>query len=428
MKLRTKYIGFVSLLHAVALVLSYFIFRENKILFIISEVFIIISMVIAWQLYKQLIQPLKLLTQGTEAIRDKDFTVKFLPTGTYEMDKLIQVYNQMIDELRTERTKREQQHLFLEKLINTSPTGILILDYDENIQQVNPKALQLLELEEKDLLRKSLPELIHPVIGQLTRLQSGTAKVFTVNGGITYKLQKSHFIDRGFPRHFVMIEEITAEILQAEKKTYGKVIRMMAHEVNNTIGPVNSILQVALRAGGHSEELANALEVARERNNNLNTFMRNFADLVRIAMPEKKSLDLIRLLYKTTGLMQLREGSKKIDFNFELHDDNMFINADGGQMEQALINIVKNAIEAIDDTGTITLITRVEPKQLIIRDTGKGIDKDNEAFLFSPFYSTKKDGQGVGLTIIREILSNHNFQFSLHTTPGGSTEFRIVLE
>src|ERR1035438_4537596 len=242
MKLRTKYILFVAVLHLVALVLSYFIFLENKILFIISEVFIIISIIISWQLYNELIQPLNLLMQGTDAIKDRDFNVKFLSTGKYEMDRLIQVYNRMMDELRMERTKQEQQHLFLEKLIHTSPTGILILDFDENIQQVNPKALQLLGVEEKEVLKKSVYELSHPIMQQIKQLQSGHAKTFTMNGAVSYKLQKSHFIDRGFPRHFVMIEELTAEILEAEKKSYGKVIRMMAHEVNNTIGPVNSIL------------------------------------------------------------------------------------------------------------------------------------------------------------------------------------------
>src|SRR5260221_9760246 len=106
MKLRTKYIVFVAALHLVALVLSYFIFRENKILFIVSEVFIIISIILSWQLYRELIQPLKLLVRGTDAIRDRDFNIKFLSTGKYEMDQLISVYNQMIDELRIERTKQ----------------------------------------------------------------------------------------------------------------------------------------------------------------------------------------------------------------------------------------------------------------------------------------------------------------------------------
>ena len=222
MKLRTKYILFVAVLHIVALVLSYFVFFENKILFIASEIFIIISIIISWQLYNELIQPLKLLMQGTDAIKDRDFNIKFLATGKFEMDQLINVYNQMIDELRLERTKQEQQHFFLEKLIYTSPTGILILDYDEKIKQANPKGLQLLEIHEKDLIGKSLDESTHPVILKIKKLSPGEAQTITLNGAITYKLQKSHFIDRGFARQFVMIEELTAEILAAEKKAYGK--------------------------------------------------------------------------------------------------------------------------------------------------------------------------------------------------------------
>lgn len=428
MKLQTKYIVFVAILHLTALVLSYFIFRENKILFIISEVFIIISIVMAWQLYKELIQPLQLLLRGTDAIKDRDFNVKFLSTGKYEMDQLIQVYNQMMDELRTERTRQEQQYLFLEKLIYTSPTGILILDYDDNIHQANPKALQLLGAEENEIIRKSVHELSFPIIQQLKLLPSGHAKTFTMNGAVTYKLQKSHFIDRGFPRHFVMMEELTAEILEAEKKTYGKVIRMMAHEVNNTIGPVNSILQFTLQSQQHSEALTNALQIAIERNNNLNSFMRNFADLVRIPVPVKKSIDLTRLLHNTTNLMQLRAGEKKINFLHEHPSHALMIVADIQQIEQALINIIKNAMEAIDEEGVITIITHADPKQLIIRDTGNGISPEFEEYLFSPFYSTKKDGQGVGLVLIREILANHGYSYTLKTVAPGSTEFSIIFE
>ncbi len=428
MKLRTKYILLVAILHIVALTLSYFIFDTNKIFFIVSEVIIIISIVISWQLYNELIQPIKLLVEGADAIKDRDFNVKFLKTGKYEMDELIQVYNQMMDELRIERTKQEEQHLFLEKLINTSPTGILILDFNDHIQQVNPSALQLLGVEEKEVLKKSVNELTHPIMLQVDQLKSGHSKMFTMNGAVSYKLQKSHFIDRGFPRHFVMIEELTAEILEAEKKSYGKVIRMMAHEVNNTIGPVNSIMQFTLQAQQHSNELANAIQVAIDRNNNLNVFMRNFADLVRLPMPVKRAVHIIPLLQNVTDLMQVRAGEKKVHFNYEQDNEPFVIDADIQQMEQALINIVKNAVEAIDAEGTITILTGANPKHLIIRDTGKGISPGFEDHLFSPFYSTKKDGQGVGLTLIREILTNHGFDFSLKTITPGVTEFRINFE
>jgi len=430
MKLRTKYLLFVIILHLVTLVLSFFIFRDDKLIFIASEALIIISVLISWRLYYELIQPLKMLMQGADAIADKDFNVKFVSTGKYEMDKLIGIYNRMIDELRTERTKQEQQHFFLEKLIYTSPIGILILDYEENIQQVNPRALSLLNTEEQAIIKKSIYELSHPVLKHIQLLKPGEAKTITFNGIVTYKLQKSHFIDRGFPRHFIMIEELTAEILAAEKKAYGKVIRMMAHEVNNTIGAVNSILQSAHTSNDIWKQeknfsLHSALKVAIDRNQNLNLFMRNFADLVRLPEPNKKNIDLHKIIHAVTRLMEMRAGNKGIEFHFNLADSPFNIIADEQQMEQVLINIVKNAMEAIEEKGNISFLTNHTTRQLIIVDSGKGIHPSLAEQLFSPFFSTKKDGQGIGLALIKEVLINHGFEFSLKTPVPGRTEFVI---
>jgi two-component system, NtrC family, nitrogen regulation sensor histidine kinase NtrY len=430
MRLRTKYILFVVILHLIALVLSWFIFKNDEVLFIASEIFILISILIAFQLYKQLLQPLQLLMRGAEAIKDRDFNVKFVATGTYEMDQLINVYNHMIDELRNERIRQEQQHLFLEKLIHTSPTGILILDYDERIHEANPKALKLLEIEEKAVIGKSIDEVMHPVLQQIKQLASGESKTITYNGVNTYKLQKSHFIDRGFARHFVMIEELTAEILAAEKKAYGKVIRMMAHEVNNTIGPVNSIINSALRTDklwkeAEAETLQNALQVAFERNNNLNLFMRNFAEVVRLPEPVKKNIDLHTLIRSIAQLMEMKAGEKQVQFLYNLSEKPFTICADQQQLEQVIINIIKNAIEAIEDSGIISFETNTSTKRLVITDSGKGISQHNVDQLFSPFFSTKKDGQGIGLTLVKEILLNHGFEFSLQTVEPGKTKFEI---
>ncbi|HTE12850.1 MAG TPA: ATP-binding protein [Chitinophagaceae bacterium] len=428
MKLRTKYILFVVIIHLVTLVLTFFIFRDNKIFFIASEVLIIFSIFLSWGLYNQLIHPLKTLLQGADAIRDRDFNIKFLPTGKYEMDQLINVYNAMMDQLRTERTQQEQQHFFLEKLIYTSPTGIVILDYDQNVQQLNPKALQLLGMEEKDILRKSVHELPGAVLREISKLQSGESKTINLNGAETYKLQKSHFIDRGFARYFIMIEDVTPEILAAEKKAYGKVIRMMAHEVNNTIGPVNSILQSTLQAQQNNATINNALQVAMDRNNSLNIFMRNFADLVRLPVPVKKAIDLHQMIQQLSQLMAVKAGEKKINFQFNLHAYPVLIAADAQQMELVLINIVKNAIEAIEEQGTVSFITRLQPAQLIIRDSGKGITYAAADQLFTPFFSTKPDGQGIGLTLVKEILVEHGFSFSLKTSATGTTDFLINFE
>ena len=427
MKLRNKYILFVALLHIIVLVLSWFIFTENKIIFLIAEAGLLISLSIAWQLYNELIRPLQLLLQGTDAIRDKDFSVKLVPTGKPELDQLIGVYNKMMDELRTERTQQKMQHVFLEKLIHSSPTGILILDYDQHIRQANPKALELLQLEAHHVLQAPFVGLMHPVAQQIVQLKSGQSKTIQL-GAATYKLQKSHFIDQGFPRHFILIEDLTAEVLAAEKKTYGTVIRMMAHEVNNTIGPVNSIIQSVLGSQQHAPVLADAMQVAIERNQHLNQFMRNFASLVQLPLPVRRPVDLHVLLRHVARLLQFGAGEKQIEILYELNTRSLTIPADGQQMEQVLINILKNSLEAMGPEGTITLVTQAHPKQLIIRDTGAGISPETGDQLFSPFYSTKKDGQGIGLALIREILTNHGFSFSLKTVAPGRTEFSIGFE
>jgi len=430
MKLRIKYLLFIVILHLVTLVLSFFIFKDNKLIFIASEFLILISAGISWQLYYELIQPLKMLVDGADAIEDKDFNVKFVSTGKYEMDKLIDVYNRMIDELRTERTKQEEQHFFLEKLIYTSPIGILILDYEENIQQANPRALTLVQMSADFLKRNSIYEISHPVFREIQQLKPGQAKTILYNGVATYKLQKSHFIDRGFARHFIMIEELTAEILAAEKQAYGKVIRMMAHEVNNTIGAVNSILQSVHGSGvilkeGKNSTIHDALKVAIDRNQNLNVFMRNFADLVRLPDPNKKNIDLHKIIRSVAQLMETRARAKGISFAIQFSNDVFYVLADEQQMEQVLINIIKNAIEAIDQDGLISFTTNHFTRQLIITDTGKGIPESMNGQLFSPFFSTKKDGQGIGLTLIKEILMNHGFDFSLKTIDAKRTEFVI---
>lgn len=429
MKLRTKYLLFVVILHLVTLVLTYFIFQENKILFLVAEVFIIISIIIAWNLYRQLIQPLKTLTAGLDAIRDQDFNIKFSATGKYEVDQLIDVYNQMIDQLRSERTLQEQQHFFLEKLIFTSPTGIIVLDYNDQIQQINPKALQILAVNEQELINQTIHLQSNSLLKQLAALKSGEAKTVKYTGATTYKIQKSHFIDRGFSRHFIMIEELTAELLAAEKNVYGKVIRMMAHEVNNTIGPVNSIIQSTLKTPellvDKNSMLNDALQIALDRNQNLNLFVRNFADLVKLPEPNKKPLELNSFIKSVCKLMEIQAKEKEIKLIVESFDNLFYILADEQQMEQALINIVKNAIEAIGSQGIITFKLDAAAKELTITDTGTGITPQQSEQLFTPFFSTKKDGQGIGLTLVREILTNHGFSFSLKTVQLNCTVFTV---
>lgn len=430
MTLRTKFILFIAVIHLLLIALSFYIFRSNQVFFIVSEIFILLSLFLSRRLYFELIAPLQLLFTGIDAIQDKDFNVKFLKTGKLEMDRLIEVYNTMIDQLREERTRQEQQHYFLDKLIQTSPSGILILDFDHHIFRLNPRAIELLGVDEHQVIGKSLDSFDHPVFKALAMLKTGESKTISPNGIQIYKCQKSHFIDRGFAHHFVLIEELTTEILTAEKKAYGKIIRMMAHEVNNSVGAVNSILNTLLKFHFPEPEVQHSLEVAFQRNEHLNQFMKKFADLVRLAPAQKQKLDVNDLVNNVAQLMQFKAREAGIEFQFEWSPSPVWISVDVHQLEQVLINIIKNAIESIvqkndPDRRYIKFITRLEPKQLIVEDNGMGITRESESQLFSPFFTTKRDGQGIGLTVIREILMNHGYLYSLMTGKSGITSFVI---
>lgn len=423
---RSKYILYVTVLHLVLIFLVYKVLFQDKVLFIASEVFLFISIGASIRLYQNFMRPNEFVKSGIEAIKDKDFTIKFVPTGKGEVDTLIEVYNLMIDQLREERTKLHEQHFFLEKLIAASPIAILILDFDNRISSLNTKAEILFKVPPGSLSGKILEESGLPLLAELGTLLDGESRIMKTNGVETYKVRRSHFMDQGFRRSFLMIEELTAELLESEKKAYGKVIRMMAHEVNNTLGATDSILQTT-RNFLHTEEYAElneALRIASERNQRLTRFMRNFADVVRLPPPTLESIDLGKLVQEVVVFMQPYATGKGIALTMQPAPETpTYLRVDAGQMEQVLVNVIKNAIEACEAGQEVQV--SLSPQQLSVRDKGTPISSVQATQLFNPFFSSKPDGQGIGLTLTREILLNHGFSFSLKTREDGWTEFLV---
>lgn len=419
--LRTRYLIYISAIHLALIALIGWILKENKLLFIASELLILLSGYIAVRIYRAFQQPSEFIASGIEAIRDKDFTVKFVPTGNQEVDELITVYNLMIDQLRQERTRQVEQQFFLEKLIEAAPIAILIFDFDGRIASVNPRASQLLSVQPEEVVGKELAELGFSLLAQIADLADGESRVMKPNGMETYKVLRSNFMDRGFRRSFLLIEELTPEILASEKKAYSKVIRMMAHEVNNSIGAVNSILGVT-QSYVSDPDVQHAVRVAIERNDRLNHFMRRFADVVRLPQPQKRPVDVGELARNVVRLMQPQAEARAVSLQYIGTETSAQI-VDVEQIEQVLVNIVKNALEACKAGQRVEVISTTH--YLLIRDNGLPIPDETAANLFNPFYSNKPEGQGIGLTLTREILLNHKLSFSLRTAETGWTEFRI---
>ncbi|UFH57454.1 PAS domain-containing sensor histidine kinase [Spirosoma sp. KNUC1025] len=418
---RTRYLLYIIAVHLAIGGLLFLVLEQNKPLFIASEVGLLLSIYLAVSIYRQFQQPSEFIASGIEAIRDKDFTVKFVPTGNQEVDELITVYNLMIDQLRQERTRQVEQQFFLEKLIEAAPIAILIFDFDGRIASINPRASKLLSVQPDHVIGRQLDQIGYSLLAQMADMTDGDSRVMKPNGIETYKVQRSNFMDRGFRRSFLIIEELTPEILATEKNAYSKVIRMMAHEVNNSIGAVNSILGVT-QSYVDEPDVQHALRVAVERNDRLNHFMRRFADVVRLPQPQKQTTDVSEITRNVVRLMHRQAEGRNVRITCTVDGVNNQ-RVDVEQFEQVLVNVIKNALEACESGDQIDVVGT--PDSLVIRDNGHPIPDTTAANLFNPFYSTKPDGQGIGLTVTREILLNHQFQFSLQTKPDGWTEFLI---
>lgn len=413
MRTKTQFILLIGGLMLLLSILLFVVFQENKLYFLICEVGIILLTIIAFRVYQAIFRPFDFLKQGREAMMDEDFNVRIAPNKSPDMNALINIYNQMLDKIRSERVFQREQHYFLDSLLDVLPVGILILDYDDRITQFNHLASQYLNLrtEDKGLL---LTENTSALQGLLTQLKIGQEETIKIGSVHYYRCFARQFMHRGFARKYYVIEDLSTELLKVEKQAYGKVIRMMAHEVNNSIGAINSILH-SLISGQNidPQEIREYLPIVIDRNDGLASFMKNFASVIRLPLPSKKPCDLATILYSIVKLYQNRGINRSVDISIVSAPETYIIHADKDQIEQALVNILQNSIEAIADHGWIKIYLDPQKNQLRIIDNGKGISPEEAKDLFTPFYSTKADGQGIGLTLVKQILYNHGFDFSL---------------
>lgn len=431
MSLRSKYILFIVIIHSVFVAALIFIHSFNKIVFVVGEAFLILSIVLSIWFLNRLFRPFKILYSGTEAISDKDFSSKILPVGQKELDQLIDVYNRMIIELRQERTHTAEKNFFLEKLINASPAGIIILNKKNDIQFINLVAQQFLNLKNEELNNFNFKQLPQPWQTTLNNLLNNNIDNVLIEDERRYKCHKSHFIDKGVKQHFFMIEELTQELLNAQRKSYEKVVRMMAHEVNNSIGASSSIIDSTVeflneKQISNADDYIIALKTANERLENLNKFTSNFSRIVQIPKPSLTKLNIKELIEKVLIILNEEIKNSNISIIRNYCNNQMEIEFDYNQLEQVLINIFKNAIQAIQNKGKIWITTKAHPMTLSVSNNGIPIKIEDKVHLFDPFFTTKKNGQGIGLTLIREILTNHGCEYSLQTDVEGKTTFKIV--
>ena len=429
MKLKSLFFILAFLLAVVWAVLLFIATKENGWRFYLIEGLITLSLVYLVYFYRKVIKPLNSIAGGMDLLRAQDFSSRLAPVGQREADRIVQVFNRMMDQLKEERLRLREQNHFLDLLISVSPMGVIILTLDEKISMTNKAALEFMdEGPEENLIGKGMDELNGTLAEELKRLPKGATETIRLSNSRIYRCSRLSFIDRGFAHPFYLIESLTSDVMKAEKKAYEKVIRMIAHEVNNSVAGIASTLDTvndALQTIDDTEDLQEVMKVCIERSFSMSRFITNFADVVKIPEPQLEEVSLNDRVFACKRFMENVCQSRDIDLQMNLCEENPTVSIDTSLFEQVLINIIKNAAESIGEKGCITIRTSVSPLMLEIGDTGQGISKETETMLFTPFFSTKPNGQGIGLIFIREVLMKHNCNFSLRTYPDGITRFRI---
>jgi len=407
--------------------------KNNPVLLVGSEIAIPVLFGITIWIIDRILKPYTTMSRSINMLREGDFSSTLVKTGNKEADSLIDTYNSMICRLREEKLSIREKNHFLDLLIESSPMGIVILDLDEKIIEINNAGSRFLGIKGSDFAGKRLAETGSPLAVIMSKVDYDTRQSIALPDGEKYSCLKLFFMDRGFKHPFYIIEEQTDEIRKAEKEAYGKLIRMMAHEVNNTIGSVNSIMSsIADNPASFTEhdrdEIISVLNVAIQRNYQMKRFMQGFSNVVKLPLPEKEAVDLnmsVRLVANSFS-PSLKEKNARLIFELDAAFPEVY--ADRSQMEQLFSNIIKNSIEAISQDGMIRISSQAQPPSISFEDDGPGLSEDITEKLFTPFFSTKPGGQGIGLTLIREILINHAFRFTFQNRINKGAVFTIHFE
>lgn len=428
MRIKGLFYILVFLLLALGGVLLFLSSQLNTVFFYIGEGLILFILFYLTFFYRKLVKPLNTIGSGMELLREQDFSSRLSLVGQYEADRIVNIFNRMMEQLKNERLRLREQNNFLDLLINASPMGVILTTLDDDLSELNPMALKMLGVRPEDVQGKKMEEIDSPLAAELANVPKGETVTVRLNDSNIYRCTHSSFIDRGFQHPFFLIESLTDEVMKAEKKAYEKVIRMIAHEVNNTTAGITSTLDTveqALSSEEGMEDICDVMRVCTERCFSMSRFITRFADVVKIPEPTLSSVNLNDLAFTCKRFMEGMCNDRRIKLRMEIDESMKDIKLDAALFEQVLVNIIKNAAESIETDGEITIRT-LSPSTLEVVDNGKGISKETETKLFSPFFSTKPNGQGIGLIFIREVLMRHGCTFSLRTYDDGLTRFRIV--
>ncbi len=432
MKLRRRFFVYILFLHLLLGVLGGALLWElGRPWILLLEGLVLASLLLFQRLAAASARPAELIADGSRFIQDQDFSHTFSHSSSIEVNQLVRLYNDLIRRLRRERTRLQEQHYFLEKVLEVSPAGVITFHPGGEPQYANPAARGILSLDGEEA-----PRLPAALLEGWKDLGAGGGRVLPLEGRKRVRVSRASIQVEGHPCAVMILEDLTRELLQSEKAAWEKLIRTLSHEINNSLGSSQSLLRSCLEWAdllpeGEREEFRQAIGIVLDRSRHLGQFMNSYADVVRLPEPSRQPLDAIEVLRDLLALQKPQLEQAGVGLKVQIDPSSWPMSADRPQLEQVLINVIRNSLDALKGRADacITITARVEGAQLRMdfADNGPGLSDEATRQLFTPFFTTRPEGQGIGLTLVHEILGQHGFDFGLENRPEGGAVFRVVL-
>lgn len=392
--------------------------------FYILEGLCVANIILLAYFYRSIMRPINTLARGMDLLKGQDRTTRLLHVGQPEVDRIADTFNMLLDSLKDQRVQYEERTRFINLLIESAPIGVVILDYDGRVTMANPACDKIFDS----------PEMMRRVLAVPER---GHTADYVTDAGATLRCSCHTFIDCGIEHRFYLVEDISNSIAAAERAAYEKVIRIISHEVNNTVAGLRAAFDASIPALGDpaaADDIAEVMRSCSERTDGLARFIGRFAEVVKIPSPRKAPVPLDEFVRRSHPFLQSLGAGHGISIDIDTSRECPEADIDAPLIEQVLVNIVKNSIESIESrpqvapAGMIRIRVGMDSQRplLEITDNGAGISPDKAGRLFTPFYTDKPLGQGIGLTFVRDVLRRHEASYTLATDPAdGLTRFTI---
>lgn len=410
-------------------------------------ILITILLALIWELLHFINRTNKDLSKFLDALKNNDFAVYF-PTQKVGrlFSNLYGDFNTIINLYKQAQLEKETHKEFLNIAVNRLKVGIIAYDESGRLLIFNDYAQKMLEISPpRDwntlLLRK------HDLVRLMDRMKSGEttlweAKVVEEVANLSIHIEEVTIVDQKV--RLITFQDIRNELEQKEIESWHKLIRVLTHEIMNSLTPVISLTQTAkglikeevkpnIKEEGITavEDIHDALQTVGSRSTGLLDFVRNYRKLLKVPTPSRSAIELRTFCQELQQLFSPQLEEKGIDFILKIPNPVITFQADQHLLEQVFINLLKNAMEAVSTINKprISFSVKLEDQQLVflIRDNGPGIPASVLPNIFVPFFTTKEEGSGIGLSLSRQIVRAHGGQLTVESQEGAGCLVRVEL-